>query len=118
MASTKHKKIELDATAQSPGRLATQIARILMGKHKTSYEPHVDRGDRVLVTNVDKVAFTGKKFEQKVYRHHTMHPGGLKETPVKKVIKEDPEKVVRLAVMKMLPKNKFRTIRMRRIMFS
>jgi len=113
-----HKKHEIDATAQHPGRLATQIAMFLMGKHKVTYDPHIDNGDKVIITNVDKVVFTGKKLEQKEYRHHSMHPGGLKEAPAKRVIKQDPTKVITLAVVKMLPKNKFRTNRMKRLSFK
>lgn len=113
-----HHKQELDATGQAPGRLATQIAMFLMGKHKVSYEMHVDKGDKVVVSNVDKIVFSGKKIDQKVYRHHSMHPGGLKETPAKKIITEDPREVVRLAVMKMLPKNKLRADRMKRLHFK
>ena len=113
-----HKKHEIDATAQHPGRLATQVATLLIGKHKVTYDPHIDNGDKVAITNVEKLFFTGKKLEQKVYRHHTMHPGGLKETPAKKVAKENPKEVLRLAVAKMLPKNKFRDNRMKRLTFK
>lgn len=115
---SRHRNQEIDASGKHPGRLATEIARFLMGKHKTSYDPAVDRGDKVIITNVDKIFFTGKKVEQKVYRHHTMHPGGLKETPVKRVIKGNPAEVVRRAVAKMLPKNKFRSDRMKRLQFK
>lgn len=112
-----HHKIEIDAAGQSPGRLATKIATILQGKHKPSYVGHVDNGDKVVITNAERIVFTGKKIEQKVYRHHSMHPGGLKETPAKQVMK-DPKEVIRHAVEKMLPKNKFRTNRMKRIQFK
>ena len=112
------KKHILDATSAHPGRLATQIAWLLMGKHKVSYVPHVDCGDKVVITNVDKIFFTGKKIDQKQYRHHSMHPGGLKETPAKKVMTEDPAEVVRHAVAKMLPKNKMRSKRLLRLSFK
>lgn len=112
-----HKKVEIDAAGQTPGRLATKIATILQGKHKASFEPHIDRGDKVVISNADKIIFTGKKLVQKVYRHHSMHPGGLKETPAKQMMK-DTKEVIRLAVEKMLPKNKFRTNRMKRIQFK
>ncbi len=118
MAHLKHKRHEIDATAQAPGRLATRIATLLMGKNKPTYTPHIDNGDKVVITNVSGLVFSGKKLEQKKYRHHTMHPGGLKETPVKKVVKEKPQEVVRLAVAKMLPKNKFRTNRLKRLSFK
>ena len=113
-----HKKQILDATNAHPGRLATQIAMFLMGKHKVTYDPHIDNGDKVVITNVDKIVFTGKKIDQKLYRHHSMHPGGLKEIPAKKMMKEDPRDVIVHAVTKMLPKNKFRTTRLRRISFN
>lgn len=112
------KKIEIDATDMAPGRLATKIAMILMGKHKVGYEPRLDKGDKVVIVNVEKLKFTGKKLDQKVYRHHSMHPGGLKEIPAKKIMKEDPKKIVLHAVAKMLPKNKLRDGRMLRISFK
>lgn len=99
-------KYTIDATSLRPGRLATQIAGILMGKHKVSYVPYKDVGDKVVITNVDKIVFSGKKLDQKDYKHHSMHPGGLKSTPVKKVIIEDPKKVIIHAVAKMIPKIK------------
>ncbi len=112
------KKFEIDAAGMAPGRLATQIAKILMGKHKVGYQPNVDKGDKVIIINVDKLKFTGKKLDQKVYRHHSMHPGGLKETPAKKIMKENPKKIVLHAVAKMLPKNKLRDGRLLRISFK
>jgi large subunit ribosomal protein L13 len=118
MGRIKHHKVEVDATGQAPGRLATKIAMMLMGKDKPNYELHLDKGNKVVVLNADKVVFTGKKVDQKIYRHHSMHPGGLKETPASKVIKEDPREVIRLAVMKMLPKNKLRADRIRRLQFK
>ena len=118
MARTKRKVITLDAAAQAPGRVAAKAAVILMGKHKTSYEPQVDMGDRVVVINAGQVHFTGKKLEQKLYRHHSMHPGGLKEIPANKIMRENPGESIRHAVTKMLPKNKFRTARLRRLKIS
>lgn len=117
MARIKHHKHEIDATGQAPGRLATRIALLLMGKNKPAYESHIDRGDKVVITNADKVVFTGKKMVQKVYRHHSMHPGGLKEIPAKRIMK-DPKEAIRHAVEKMLPKNKFRPNRMKRLQFK
>ncbi len=113
-----HKKHELDAAGAHPGRLATQIATLLMGKHKATYSPHIDNGDKVVIVNADKAVFTGKKTDQKVYRRHSMFPGGLKETPAKRVISEDPRNVIVHAVTKMLPKNKFRTNRLKRLTFK
>ncbi len=116
--STNRKTIEIDATGQAPGRLATKIATILMGKHKVKYTPHIDFGDKVVVTNYDKIHFTGKKLEQKLYRHHSNHPGGLKEIPASKMVAEKPQDAIRLAVIKMLPKNKLRDQRMIRLHFK
>lgn len=112
------KTIEIDATGQAPGRLATKIATILMGKHKVKYTPHLDLGDKVVITNYDKIAFTGKKLDQKLYRHHSNFPGGLKETPAKKIVAEKPQEAIRSAVIKMLPKNKLRDQRMLRLHFK
>lgn len=118
MARSTHGAYELDATNVAPGRLATQIALYLMGKHKPTYTPHIDDGSKVVIVNADKVRFTGKKIDQKLYRHHSMHPGGLKETPAKKVLLEKPEEVIRHAVMRMIPKNKHRANRMKRLLFK
>ena len=113
-----HKKHDIDAAGAHPGRLASLIATLLIGKHKPSYEFHVDHGDRVVVKNVEKVVFTGKKLAYKEYRHHTMHPGGLKATPAKQLLEQNPAAVIRHAVAKMLPKNKFRAVRLQRLSFK
>lgn len=115
---SKRKKIELDATRQAPGRLATKMAMILMGKHKPGYIPHIDSGDKVVILNVKDLRFTGKKMDQKLYRHHTNYPGGLKEVLAKKVMEDDPREIVLHAVNKMLPKNKLREARLKRISFK
>lgn len=112
------KTFTFDATGIAPGRLATKIAMILMGKHKPTYDPHLDEGDKVVIENAALVRFTGKKIDQKVYRHHSNYPGGLKEIPAKKMLKEKPEDIIRLAVVKMLPKNKLRDLRMQRLTFK
>ncbi|MCK4420445.1 50S ribosomal protein L13 [candidate division WOR-3 bacterium] len=88
------------------GRVATRIANILRGKHKPDFTPHVDNGDCVIVLNADKILLTGKKREQKVYRHHTGYMGGLKEIPFLKKFEDDPEGIIFHAVSGMLPKNK------------
>lgn len=95
----------IDAEGQKLGRLSSEIAKILRGKHKPIFTPHVDTGDFVIVINADKVELTGKKLEQKKYRYHTGYPGGLKEVPYKKLMAEKPERVIELAVKGMLPKN-------------
>lgn len=118
MATINRKKHVIDATGMAPGRLASMVATLLMGKHKVSYVLHRDMGDKVLITNVDKMVFTGKKLEQKDYKHHTMHPGGLKSVMAKKVLLENPDEVLTHAVAKMIPKNKHRTDRLRRLTFG
>ncbi|GBC88575.1 MAG: 50S ribosomal protein L13 [Hydrogenobacter thermophilus] len=96
----------VDAEGKTLGRLASQIAKILRGKHKPYYQPDVDCGDFVVVLNAGKVKVTGKKLEQKVYAFHTNYPGGLKERTLKWMLENKPEEVIRLAVKRMLPKNR------------
>mgnify|MGYP000966070172 CR=1 FL=1 len=95
----------IDAEGKVLGRLASEIAKILSGKNKPIYTPHVDTGDYVIVINAEKIVLTGKKLEQKSYKYHTGYPGGLKEISYGKMVKEKPEKVIELAVKGMLPKN-------------
>ena len=96
----------IDAEGLVVGRVAAIIANILRGKHKPSYTPHVDCGDHVVVVNADKVKFTGKKLTDKIYYKHTGHPGGIKETSPRKVLEgRFPERVVEMAVKRMLPKD-------------
>ncbi len=104
----------VDATNQVLGRLATKIARMLIGKDKPSFTPYLDSGDHVVVINADKIRMTGNKVEQKVYYSHSGYPGGLKEVPAKRVREAKPEWIVREAVLGMLPKNKLRARRARR----
>ncbi len=96
----------VDAEGQTLGRLTSEVAKVLIGKHKPVFTPHVDTGDHVIIINADKVVLTGKKLDQKLYRWHTGHPGGLKEVPYKDMMKNKPEEVVMHAVKGMLPKNK------------
>ena len=95
----------VDATDLVLGRLATQLATILKGKHKPTYTPHVDTGDFIVVINADKVRVTGNKAEQKVYYRHSQYPGGLKETSYKRMMEKHPERIIEKAVKGMLPKN-------------
>ncbi|WP_432667275.1 50S ribosomal protein L13 [Wukongibacter baidiensis] len=95
----------IDAEGKTLGRLSTQVATILRGKHKPTYTPHVDTGDFVVIVNAEKVVLTGKKLDQKMYRWHTGYPGGLKERTYRDMINTKPEKVVFHAVKGMLPKN-------------
>ena len=104
-AEVEKKWIHIDAEGVVVGRLATFIANRLRGKHLPTYTPHVDCGDYVVVTNVDKVVFTGKKNTDKIYYRHTGHPGGIKETTPEKVLGgRFPERVLEKAVERMLPK--------------
>ncbi|WP_432404422.1 50S ribosomal protein L13 [Wukongibacter sp. M2B1] len=95
----------IDAEGKTLGRLSTQVATILRGKHKPTYTPHVDTGDFVVIVNAEKVVLTGKKLDQKMYRWHTGYPGGLKERTYRDMVNTKPEKVVFHAVKGMLPKN-------------
>ncbi|OCL27807.1 50S ribosomal protein L13 [Orenia metallireducens] len=96
----------VDMEGRTLGRVATEIAKILQGKNKPMYTPHIDTGDYVIVVNADKVHLTGKKLEQKMYHKHSRYPGGLKSTPYGELLAKEPEKVIELAVKRMLPKNK------------
>jgi large subunit ribosomal protein L13 len=96
----------IDASGMVVGRLAAQIAPILMGKHRPTYTPHIDTGDYVIVTNVDKVVFTGNKWRQKSYQWYTGHPGGQREEPAWKLFQRHPDRILMLAVQRMMPKNK------------
>ena len=118
MTKISRKTIEIDAANQTPGRLASKVAMILMGKNKVGYVTHIDSGDKIVIKNIEQIYFSGKKLEQKVYYHHSLHPGGLKIIPAKKVLKENPREVLRHAVLRMLPKNKMRTARMLRLKFK
>jgi large subunit ribosomal protein L13 len=95
----------VDATDKTLGRLATEIATRLRGKHKPIYTPHVDCGDYIIVINAEKVQLTGNKATQKVYRHHTGYMGGLRERSYKEMLAKHPERIVEKAVKGMLPKN-------------
>jgi len=96
----------IDAEGHTLGRLASEVAKILRGKNKPTYTPHVDTGDNVIIINSDKVILTGKKLEQKFYRHHSGYIGGLKEIKYKDFMANTPEKAFMLAVKGMLPKNR------------
>jgi large subunit ribosomal protein L13 len=95
----------IDAKDKVLGRIAAETARILRGKHKPQFAPHMDMGDFVIIINASKVRLTGKKLQQKVYYNHSGYPGGLKSTRADKMLKEKPDRVIRSAVRGMLPKN-------------
>jgi len=102
--SVKRDWYVVDATDKTLGRLSTEIARRLRGKHKTEYTPHVDTGDYIVVVNAEKVAVTGKKASDKMYHHHTGYIGGLKSISFEKLIDKAPERVIEGAVKGMLPR--------------
>ncbi len=95
----------VDATDKTLGRLASEIARRLRGKHKPEYTPHVDTGDYIVVVNAEKVAVTGRKATDKVYYHHTGFPGGIRGVTFEKLIERAPERAIEIAVKGMLPHN-------------
>ncbi len=96
----------VDAEGMVVGRLASQVAKILRGKNKPIYTPHVDTGDFVIIVNAEKVRFTGNKLDQKAYYHHTGYPGGIKKKIAKDIMKDNPERILHSAIRGMLPKNK------------
>jgi large subunit ribosomal protein L13 len=95
----------INAEGKTLGRLATQLAHRLKGKHKADYTPHVDMGDNLIVLNAEKIHVTGNKLDDKFYHHHTGYTGNLKSIPLGKLLKEHPERVIEFAVKGMLPKN-------------
>jgi large subunit ribosomal protein L13 len=105
----------IDASGQVLGRLAAKIARVLIGKDKANYTPFLNSGDHVVVINADKIRLTGNKLEQKIYRHHSGFPGGLKEVPAKRLRVNRADWMVREAVLGMLPKNKLRASRAKKL---
>ena len=111
----EYKTYTIDATNKVLGRLATEIAVLLRGKNKTDFMPNKDMGDFVVIRNIKKIRVTGKKFEKKIYYHHSGYLGGLKETPFKKLCERDPGKVLKIAVFGMLPKNKLRAKQIKRL---
>ena len=94
----------VDAEGQTLGRLSSEIAKVLRGKNKPEYTPHIDTGDYVIVINADKISVTGKKLDQKIYYHHSDYVGGMKETTLKEMMNKKPEFVITHAVKGMLPK--------------
>jgi large subunit ribosomal protein L13 len=97
----------VDANDKNLGRLASQISSILLGKHKTNFTPGVDTGDFVVVVNCERIRVTGKKLTEKMYYHHTLYPGGLKEISLRDMLAKHPERVIKKAVWGMLPHNKY-----------
>jgi len=107
--------VVVDAAGQVLGRLAALVARVLIGKDKPSFTPYLDCGDHVVVINAQQIRLTGNKLEQKIYRHHSGYPGGLKEIPAKRLRPTRADWMVREAVLGMLPKNKLRARRAKKL---
>ena len=105
-ATIDRKWYVVDATDMTLGRLASEVAKVLRGKNKPIFTPHIDCGDNVIVINAEKVCVTGKKESDKIYKHHSGYPGGLKETPLKELRAKQPEEIIRHAVKGMMPKGK------------
>ena len=103
-ATIERKWYVVDASGKTLGRLSSEVAKVLRGKNKPIFTPHIDTGDYVIIVNADKVKVTGKKLDQKKYYHHSDYVGGMKETSLKEMIAKKPEKVIELAVKGMLPK--------------
>ena len=103
-ATIERKWYVVDATGYTLGRLASEVAKVLRGKNKAIFTPHIDTGDYVIVVNADKIKVTGKKLDQTIYYHHSDYVGGMKETTLREMMNKKPEKVIELAVKGMLPK--------------
>ena len=103
-ATIERKWYVVDAEGKTLGRLASEIAKVLRGKNKAIFTPHIDTGDYVIVINAEKIAVTGKKLDQKIYYHHSDYVGGMKETTLREKLAKKPESVIELAVKGMLPK--------------
>lgn len=108
----------VDATGKSFGRLASSIAALLIGKHKVAFQKEQDSGDSVCVQNISQMKFTGQKLKEKIYYRHSGYRGGLKEIQLQKFFLQSPEKLFQEVVYNMLPKNKFRNSRMKRLSFK
>lgn len=114
-AAVKRQWHLIDLEGKTLGRVASEMARILMGKHRAEYTPHIDSGDYIVAINAAKVVLTGNKMQAKVYNTHSGIPGGFKSTTAERLMDKDPKKVIEHAVRGMLPKNKLQTPRLRRL---
>ena len=103
-ATIERKWYVVDAEGKTLGRLASEVAKVLRGKNKAIFTPHIDTGDYVIVVNAEKIKVTGKKLDQKIYYHHSEYVGGMKETTLKEMLNKHPERVIEFAVKGMLPK--------------
>jgi len=114
-ANRERNWLVVDASGQTLGRLATQLADRLRGKHKPEYTPHCDVGDFVVVINAEKIAVTGKKRQEKLYHRHSGYPGGLRTRTLNDMLERRPEEVIRLAVKGMLPRNRLARAQLRKL---
>lgn len=114
-AREKRGWITLDAKGKTLGRLSSEIAKILRGKHKVDFTPHIDCGDGVVITNADKIVVSGNKEAQKVYRHYTGHMSGLREIPYRVMMQKKPDYIIRHAVKGMMPKTKLGNAQLKRL---
>lgn len=114
----KREQKTIDATDKVPGRMASQVAALLIGKHKTSYQANVDGGDKVEILNVGKMKFSGKKIDKEVYYRYTGYPGGIIKTGMKELFLKNPKKLFWSMVYDMLPKNRLRRARIKRLTFG
>jgi large subunit ribosomal protein L13 len=114
-ATRERNWLVVDASGKTLGRLATRIADALRGKRKPEYTPHVDVGDFVIVVNAEKIAVTGRKREEKLYRRHSGYPGGLRSRTLNEMLERRPEEVIRLAVRGMLPRNRLGRAQLRKL---
>ena len=105
-ATVNKEWVLVDAEGQTLGRLASKVAKLIRGKHKTNFTPHVDCGDNVIIINAEKVVLTGTKMQEKVYIWHTGYPGGQRATSPEKLMKKNPSRIIEIAIKGMLPKNR------------
>ena len=105
----------IDAAGKPLGRVATEAAKLLRGKHKPTFTPNIDVGDHVIILNCDQVVLTGNKLNQKTYRHHSGYIGGMKETSAKNMMENNPEKAMMLAVKGMLPHNRLGAVQLKKL---
>lgn len=118
MPNVVRKHHQIDATGKPVGRIASQVAKLLQGKHRADYVANVDMGDFVEVTNVSKIEFTGKKWEQKKHFHASGRPGGIREVSMQSLRTTNPEEILKHAVKYMIPKNKHHTPRLKRLVIT
>lgn len=108
----------IDASGKVLGRLASEITVILIGKNKPSYKPNIDMGDNIIIKNIKKIKISGNKLDQKIYYRHSTYPGGLKRIKMRTLFEKDPAQVLKKAVFNMLPKNRLRKDRIKRLTIS